>query len=49
MVSFMYACGFRVSEIVNLKVKDLNFQEKIGNVRQGKGKEIGYLTYLIFF
>ena len=38
MVSFMYACGFRVSEIVNLKVKDLNFQEKIGNVRQGKGK-----------
>ncbi len=39
MVSFMYACGFRVSELVNLKVKDLNFQEKIGSVRQGKGKK----------
>lgn len=39
MVSFMYACGFRVSELVHLKVKDLNFQEKIGNVRQGKGKK----------
>jgi integrase/recombinase XerD len=39
MVSFMYACGFRVSELVNLKVKDLNFEEKVGNVRQGKGKK----------
>jgi integrase/recombinase XerD len=39
MVSFMYACGFRVSELVNLKVKDLNFEEKIGNVLQGKGKK----------
>ena len=39
MVSFMYACGFRVSELVNLKVKDLNFEEKIGSVRQGKGKK----------
>jgi integrase/recombinase XerD len=39
MVSFMYACGFRVSELTNLKVKDLNFEEKVGNVRQGKGKK----------
>jgi integrase/recombinase XerD len=39
MVSFMYACGFRVSELVHLKVKDLNFEEKIGNMRQGKGKK----------
>jgi len=39
MISLMYACGFRVSELVNLKVKDLNFEEKIGNVRQGKGKK----------
>jgi integrase/recombinase XerD len=35
----MYACGFRVSELVNLKLKDLNFDEKIGSVRQGKGKK----------
>jgi len=39
MVSFMYACGFRVSELVNLNIKDLNFEEKIGNVRQRKGKK----------
>jgi integrase/recombinase XerD len=39
MVSFIYACGFRVSELVNLKIKDLNFEEKIGKVTQGKGKK----------
>jgi site-specific recombinase XerD len=39
MASLMYACGFRVSELVNLKIKDLNFEEKIGSVRQGKGKK----------
>ncbi len=39
MVSLIYACGFRVSELVNLKVKDLNFEESIVNVRQGKGKK----------
>lgn len=39
MVSFMYACGFRVSELVNLKVKDLNFDEKTVKVTQGKGKK----------
>ncbi|MFA5764437.1 MAG: site-specific tyrosine recombinase/integron integrase [archaeon] len=39
MVSLMYACGFRVSELVNLKIKDLNFEEKSGKVTQGKGKK----------
>ena len=39
MVSLIYACGFRVSELTNLKIKDLNFQEKIGYVRQAKGKK----------
>jgi len=39
MVSFMYACGFRVSELVSLRVKDLNFEEKMGSIRQGKGKK----------
>jgi len=39
MISFIYACGFRVSELVNLKIKDLNFEEKIGKVTQGKGKK----------
>ncbi|MFA4960691.1 MAG: site-specific tyrosine recombinase/integron integrase [Candidatus Pacearchaeota archaeon] len=39
MASLMYACGFRVSELVNLKINDLNFYEKIGYVRQSKGKK----------
>ena len=39
MLSLIYACGFRVSEIVNLKIKDINFEENIGYVKQGKGKK----------
>ncbi len=39
MVSLMYACGMRVSELVNLKVLDLEFDEKIGHIRQAKGKK----------
>ena len=39
MISLTYACGFRVSELINLKIKDLNFEEMIGHVRQAKGKK----------
>ena len=39
MVSLTYACGFRVSELLNLNVNDLNFDEMIGHVRQAKGKK----------
>jgi len=39
MVSLLYACGFRVSELLNLKTRDLNFNEKIGYVKQGKGRK----------
>ena len=39
MVSLTYACGFRVSELINLKVSDLNFEEMIGHVRMGKGRK----------
>ena len=39
MISLTYACGFRVSELINLKTADLNFNEKIGYVRQAKGKK----------
>lgn len=38
IVSLMYACGMRVSEVVNLKKEDLNFEERVGYIRQGKGK-----------
>ncbi len=39
MVSMMYACGLRVSELTNLKVNDLNFDEMIGFVKSGKGRK----------
>ncbi len=39
MISLIYACGFRVSELVNLKVSDLDFADNIGHVTQGKGKK----------
>jgi integrase/recombinase XerD len=39
MVSLMYACGMRVSELINLKIEDLNFEERTGHLRQAKGKK----------
>ena len=36
-MSLLYSAGLRVSELVNLKVQDLNFQDKTGWVRRGKG------------
>ena len=39
MISLMYACGLRVSELVNLKTENLNFEEKIRHVRQAKGRK----------
>jgi len=39
MVGLVYACGLRVSELTNLKTVHLNFPEKIGYVRQAKGKK----------
>ncbi|MBI3623816.1 tyrosine-type recombinase/integrase [Candidatus Pacearchaeota archaeon] len=39
MVSLVYACGFRVSELANLKVSNLDFNEKVGYIRQAKGRK----------
>ena len=39
MISLIYACGFRVSELVNLKTQNLNIEEMIGHIRQGKGRK----------
>jgi len=39
MISLMYAAGMRVSEIVNLKIKDFDFEDNIGHIRQAKGKK----------
>jgi len=39
IISMLYSSGLRVSELVNLKVSDLNFDEKVGWVRKGKGSK----------
>lgn len=39
IISFLYATGMRVSELVNLKKEDLNLQERSGWIRRGKGKK----------
>jgi len=39
LIKFMYSAGLRVSECVNIKVEDLDFEQKIGKVRCGKGRK----------
>ena len=39
IIKLLYSSGLRVSELVNLTPKDLDFQQNIGWVRQGKGKK----------
>ena len=35
----MYACGMRVSELINLKINNFDFDEKIGHIKQAKGRK----------
>lgn len=39
MISLGYACGLRVSEVVNLRVADLDIDELVVHVRGGKGNK----------
>ena len=39
MIKLLYSSGLRVNELVNLKVKDLEFDKNYGWVRQGKGNK----------
>ena len=39
IISFLYATGLRVSELVNLKVQDINLDNKMGMVKLGKGNK----------
>ena len=39
MVSLMYACGLRVSELTSLKINEFDFNNKSGSIRQAKGRK----------
>ncbi len=39
MIELMYSSGLRVSELVNLRVRDLDFESGVGWVRRGKGRK----------
>lgn len=39
IIEALYSTGLRVSELVNLKIADLNLDEKVGWVRKGKGSK----------
>ena len=39
MIKFLYSAGLRVNELVNLRVKDLDFENNYGWVRRGKGNK----------
>jgi len=39
MIKLMYSTGMRVSELINLRVRDFEFSKKYGWVREGKGNK----------
>ncbi len=39
ILKILYGCGLRVSEIVNIKKEDINFQEKLIHIKLAKGKK----------
>jgi len=39
LLQFIYSSGVRVSEAVNMRAEDINFKERIGKVKSGKGSK----------
>lgn len=39
IIKLLYGCGFRVSELINLKREDFNFNEKIIKINLAKGRK----------
>ena len=39
IIKLLYGCGFRVSEIINLKKKDVDFEESLIKIKLAKGRK----------
>lgn len=39
IISLMFDCGLRVSEVINLKLNDIDYSNKLINVNQAKGRK----------
>lgn len=39
LIEFLYSSGLRVSECLNLRIEDIDFDDKVCVVKQGKGKK----------
>jgi site-specific recombinase XerD len=39
ILKILYGCGLRVSEVINIKKEDLNFDEKLIHIKLAKGKK----------
>lgn len=44
MIEFLYGSGLRVSELINMKIKDLELDKNYGYVRNGKGGKDRLIT-----
>lgn len=48
LISLLYGCGLRCFEIMNLKISDLDFDRKVLQVKDGKGKKTATFRWLTF-
>ena len=44
MIEFLYGSGLRVSELINMRVRDLELDKNYGYVRNGKGGKDRLIT-----
>ncbi len=42
ILAILYGCGLRISELVKIKVKDIDIERKVLKISQGKGKKDRY-------
>ena len=47
MIALSYGAGFRVSDSINLKVKDINFEELLIHIKGAKGKGKTIVTKIV--